>query len=73
MTPAPRSLPAAAVVSVLVSVALALPWCFPSSGRSDADPFAEAASLAERWIHEDLEAGYKLASETGRPLLVAFR
>ncbi len=27
----------------------------------------------EAWIVEDLEAGYALAKETGKPLLVAFR
>ena len=36
------------------------------------DPFEED-SVGEGWIHEDIEAGYKQARATGKPLLVAFR
>ena len=36
------------------------------------DPFKED-SVGADWITEDIEAGYKRAKQTGKPLLVAFR
>ncbi len=38
----------------------------------DEDPF-KADHVGDGWIHEDIEAGYKQAKATGKPLLVAFK
>ncbi len=40
---------------------------------SDDASHAERATAAAPWITEDVEAGYALARETGKPLLITFR
>jgi len=38
----------------------------------DEDPF-KTDHVGDGWIHEDIQAGYKQAKATGKPLLVAFK
>ncbi len=39
----------------------------------DLDDLANADGVRDRWIYDDIEAGYAAAQESGKPLLVAFR
>ncbi len=58
------------LVSLLVLVAL------PAQGSShQQDKLRKALNddVSSAWIYEGIQAGYKAAKKTGKPLLVAFR
>ncbi len=58
------------LVSLLALVAL------PAQGSShQQDKLRKALNddVSSAWIYEDIEAGYKAAKKTGKPLLVSFR
>ncbi len=55
------------------AAALGLIWCGAILAQDEgAMPFDRASAVGD-WIHEDIEAGYAAALESGKPLLVAFR
>ena len=60
----------AALVSLLALVAL------PAQGSSrQLDKLRKAINddVSSAWIYEDIQAGYRAAKKTGKPLLVTFR
>ena len=67
--PAPRTVVFGAVVA-LATVALGVQLFAQDGKHQGAGPEYKPT---EDWIVEDIEAGYALAKETGKPLLVAFR
>ena len=64
--------PATWALSLVVSLVLIV--CIAMAAMAAEDEAAPAGPTGDaEWIHEDIEAGYARARETGKPLLVAFR
>ena len=40
---------------------------------AEGDTSGDRKVVAADWVYEDIEEGYRVAKETGKPLLVAFR
>jgi len=61
--------PSAVPVFLLALIAL------PAQGSSKQDKLKKALNddVSSAWIYEDIQAGYKAARKTGKPLLVTFR
>ncbi len=69
MTHSRRLLSVLAVAGLLTAV-----LCVDATRAQDhGQKHGADVTKADGWIVEDLEAGYALAKETGKPLLIAFR